>query len=110
MKITKLNELPELPVSHDPQLKKKLLIANGVIPHLTGFSQAVIPQNGTVTSHHHEDMTEVFFVSGGEGIVTVNAIQYPLTEGTCIVVEPKEEHSLKNTGSNNLILTYFGLV
>jgi quercetin dioxygenase-like cupin family protein len=110
MKISRLRELAELPVSHDPQLKKRVLISNGVIPHLTGFSQVKIPPNGAVTSHRHADMTEVFFVNGGEGIITINAVQYPLTEGTCIVVEPTEEHSLKNTGSSDLVLTYFGLV
>lgn len=34
---------------------------------------------------------------------------YPLQPGTCIAVEPHEEHEVRNTGTTELILTYFGL-
>ena len=109
MKISKLSVLDELSVSHDPQLKKKVMIKNGEVPHLTGFSQAKIPAGATVSSHTHEDMYEIFFVNSGEGVITIDSKEYFLNEGMCVVVEPKEEHSLKNGGNNDLILTYFGL-
>jgi mannose-6-phosphate isomerase-like protein (cupin superfamily) len=109
MKISNLRELDELPVSHDPQLKKKVMVKNGVVPHLTNFSQAKIPPNESVSSHQHQDMYEIFFVNSGEGVITINSQEYHLTRDTCIVIEPKEEHSLKNTGDSDLILTYFGL-
>jgi len=110
MKITKLTDLPELPVSHDPQLKKRVMIENGVIPHITGFSQAVIPAGESVSDHQHESMTEVMFVAAGEGCIFVDEKEYPLIPGTCVCVEPKEKHSLRNTGSVDLLLLYFGVV
>lgn len=110
MQITKLSALPELPVSHDPNLKKKVMVKNGEIPHLTGFSQAKIPVGEKVSSHQHTDMYEVFFVTKGKGILAINGTDYPIESGTSIVVEPKEEHSLRNTGDDDLVLTYFGIV
>ena len=110
MKMSSLAELAEQPVSHDPQLMKKVMIKNGEVPHLTGFSQATIPVNGTVTSHQHNDMYEVFLVSSGQCAMTINSVEYQLNEGSCVVIEPTEEHSLKNNGATDLILTYFGLV
>lgn len=109
MTITHLSQLFIQPVSHDPHLSKQVMIANGVVPHVTNFSQAVIPPNETVTTHHHQDMWEVFLVSEGEGSITINGTEHTLTKGTCVVVEPGEEHSLVNTGKSALVLTYFGV-
>jgi mannose-6-phosphate isomerase-like protein (cupin superfamily) len=36
--------------------------------------------------------------------------KYPLTPGNCIAVEPGEVHEIINDGTEELILTYFGLL
>ena len=90
MKITQLSQLPPGKVSHNPAITKHLIIGNGEIPHLTNFAQATFPPGEVAYEHCHQDMYEVFFVEAGEGIISINSQEYPLTAGTCITVAPQE--------------------
>lgn len=109
MKLVTLSELPEEGVSHDPGIKKRVMLRNGDIPHITNFSQATFAPGQTVTPHAHTDMVEVFFVEAGQGIIWIDGEAHPLTAGVCVTVEIDEMHELKNTGDLPLVLTYFGV-
>lgn len=109
MKITNLNDIPEKSVSHNPEIKKKVMLSWGDLPHLTNFSQAIFAPGQVATVHKHEDMCEVFFVEAGEGIIRIDNREFSLKQGTCIAVEVGESHEIKNTGKTNLVLTYLGL-
>ncbi len=109
MKLTSLSTLPEETVSHNPAIKKKVMLRLGDLPHLTNFSQAHFAPGQVAASHSHQDMCEVFFVESGAGTIRINGKSYSLTGGTCIAVEPGEEHEVSNTGTEELVLTYFGL-
>lgn len=109
MKLTSLNDLPTEQVSHNPAIRKKAMLRSGDLPHLTNFSQAYFAPGQVAAAHAHTDMCEVFFVEAGEGVIQINQEAYPLNSGTCIAVEPGEVHEVRNTGSVELVLTYFGL-
>ncbi|VXD16707.1 Cupin 2, conserved barrel domain protein [Planktothrix serta PCC 8927] len=109
MKITDLNQIPEQEVSHNPAIKKKVMLSLGDLPHLTNFSQACFAPGQVAGGHSHADMCEVFFVESGLGNIAINGVDYELKPGVCIAVEPGEVHEVTNTGNTNLILTYFGL-
>ncbi|BAY94240.1 MULTISPECIES: cupin domain-containing protein [unclassified Tolypothrix] len=104
-----LNDLPEESVSHNPEIKKKVMLRLGDLPHLTNFSQARFTPGQSASAHAHQDMSEVFFVEAGEGVIHVDGVEYPLLPGNCIAIEPGEVHEVVNTGKDELILTYFGL-
>jgi mannose-6-phosphate isomerase-like protein (cupin superfamily) len=109
MKITQLSGLPEDSVSHNPAIKKKVMLRSGDIPHLTNFSQASFAPGQVANGHQHLDMAEVFFVESGQGKITIDGSAQPLEPGTCILVEPGEHHEVVNTGTADLVLTYFGI-
>jgi quercetin dioxygenase-like cupin family protein len=109
MKLKSLAQLPEQPVSHNPAIRKKVMLKLGDLPHLTNFSQACFLPGQVASGHAHQDMCEVFFVESGEGTIYINGTPYPLTPGTCVAIEPGEDHEVANTGTANLVLTYFGL-
>lgn len=109
MKLTQLNDLPLETVSHNPAIQKKVMLRWGEIPHLTNFSQACFAPGHISPAHAHMDMCEVFFVEAGHGTIRIDGKAYPIESGSCIVVEPFEEHEIINNGSTELILTYFGL-
>ncbi|AUT02910.1 cupin [Nostoc sp. CENA543] len=106
---TSLSETPEEPVSHNPEIKKKVMLRFGDLPHLTNFSQARFAPGQKAAAHAHQDMCEVFFVEAGAGIIFINGQEYPLLPGNCVAVEPGEIHEVVNNGTNELVLTYFGL-
>lgn len=109
MKITDLNQIPEQEVSHNPAIKKKVMLSLGDLPHLTNFSQACFAPGQVAVGHSHADMCEVFFVESGWGNMAINGTDYELKPGVCIAVEPGEVHEVTNIGNTDLILTYFGL-
>ncbi|UKO97213.1 cupin domain-containing protein [Nostoc sp. UHCC 0870] len=106
---TSLNDLPEESVSHNPEIKKKVMLRFGDLPHLTNFSQARFAPGQTSPAHAHQDMCEVFFVEAGAGIISINGEEYPLLPGNCIAIELGEVHEIVNNGTTELVLTYFGL-
>ena len=110
MKYRTLADLGVQNTSHHSAVLKKVFVQNGEIPHLTNFSQAVFKPGDSVPEHSHQDMYEVFLVESGEGQIGINEKLFELKPGVCVVVEPKEKHSLVCTGAENLVLTYFGIV
>ncbi|UIE38795.1 cupin domain-containing protein [Leptodesmis sichuanensis] len=110
MKLTSLSDLPAEFVSHNPEIQKKVMLRPGDLPHLTNFSQARLAPGQIASAHHHVDMYEVFFVMSGVGVITLDRTPYALTPGVCVAVEPGETHEVKNTGDEELVLTYFGVL
>ncbi|HEY9761804.1 MAG TPA: cupin domain-containing protein [Trichocoleus sp.] len=109
MKLSSLTTVPEEAVSHNPEIKKWVLLRKGDLPYLTNFSQTRFAPGQVASAHAHEDMCEVFFVESGEGIIYIDGNPYSLTPGTCVAVEAGETHEVVNNGEGELVLTYFGL-
>lgn len=109
MKQVSLSQIPEQGVSHNPAIRKKVMLQAGELPHLTNFAQARFAPGQVAAAHAHRDMCEIFFVEAGTGTIVIDGIPYPLNPGTCIAVEVGEVHEVANTGSEELVLTYLGL-
>ncbi|MDY6912367.1 MAG: cupin domain-containing protein [Chloroflexota bacterium] len=109
MKIVSLDNIPEERVSHDPQLIKRVMLRDGELPHLTKFAQVRFAPGQIAHAHAHTDQYEVFLIESGQGMVRVNGEEYQISVGTCMVFKPSEIHEITNTGSEELVLTYFGL-
>ncbi len=110
MKWVSLADLPTDGVSHNPAIQKKVMLRAGDVPHLTGFSQARLAPGQVAKAHAHADMVEVFFVESGHGAIAIDGAKYTLTPGVCVAVEPGETHEVSNTGLDELVLTYFGII
>ena len=110
MKLSHLDNLPSVPLSHNARISKKQLLAYDEVPGLAQFAQAIIPPGECVAAHCHDDMIEVFFVQSGEGIISIDGVDCAITPGASICVDAGEVHALQNTGSGNLVLLYFGLL
>jgi mannose-6-phosphate isomerase-like protein (cupin superfamily) len=64
------------------------MLRAGDLPHLTNFSQARFAPGQVAIAHTHHDMCEVFFVESGRGIIRINQMDYALSPGVCVAVEP----------------------
>lgn len=104
------DSIPWTGVSHDPAIRKRLLVPNGVVPKLTNFSQSVLAPGQLCPAHTHPDMYEIYLVESGEGVLVLNGDDRPLRAGDCLVVAPGEQHSMQNRSADTpLHLTYFGI-
>lgn len=93
MKLYTLEKAQEKPVSHDPGLKKKLLVPDkiGCVVHI---SHIRLEKGQKASTHSHKDGTEVFYCLEGALKVAVNGKPISLEKGSCLVVEPGEEHAI----------------
>ena len=109
MKTIDISKLENIGVSHDPAIKKRVILGRGELPHLNNLSQVRFKTGQVASSHSHKDMYEVFLIEEGEGTVIFNTEEQRLKKGICVVVEPGELHEVKNTGKSDLVITYFGI-
>jgi len=109
MKIVSLGGVGEEGVSHDPAIKKRVMLRDGQVPGLAMFSQARFGPGQVAAAHRHAGMHEVFFVESGQGVIRIDGKSHRLETGVCVVAEQGESHEIENTGLSNLILTYFGI-
>ncbi|WP_298474875.1 cupin domain-containing protein [uncultured Maribacter sp.] len=109
MKIVKTTELPELGVSHNPDIKKKVFIEKNEIPKLMMFGSAIFKPGQNVETHKHDTMFEVFHITSGKAEFTVNNKRFVLLAGDCITIEPGELHSQSNPFDQDVHWTYFGI-
>ena len=109
MKYVDIHQLPIKTVSHNPDIKKQVMLNPGDVSNLVYFSQARFKPGHIAAGHSHKDMSEVFFVEQGEGTITVNETVHSLATGVCVAVHPGDVHEIANTGTQDLLLTYFAI-
>lgn len=110
MKHGELHHLPEQPVSHDPNIKKRVMFKRGEIPYVTQYSQACFLPGQQAPAHAHEDMYEVFLCVRGTGAITVDGEKYDLRPGHFFLCEPGEMHELLNDGNDSLEILQLGVL
>ena len=109
MKLVKQEELPELGVSHNPDIKKKTFISAGEIPQLMMFGSVIFQPGQSVSLHKHDTMTEVFFIQKGKAEFVVEEKTMVLEPGHCITIEAGELHAQNNPFSKPVEWLYFGI-
>lgn len=109
MKQVSLATLPLREVSHNPLIKKQMMIGFDELKPLTQFARAVFPAGEKAPGHSHDNMAEVFFVERGCGNMRINGVDHRFMQGECITVHPGEIHELGNPGTEELVVLYFGV-
>ncbi|KAG0095264.1 hypothetical protein BGZ93_006099 [Podila epicladia] len=110
MKTTTLDTLPVAYISHDSTVEKKVLLKMGEVPNVSQLAVATLKPGELASKHLHEDMTETFHFQSGTGEMEVNDKIFEVKAGTTVTVFPMESHEIRNTGSENLVIIYFGIV
>jgi quercetin dioxygenase-like cupin family protein len=109
MKHGKLDHLPDQPVSHNPDITKRVLFKHGEIPSVTQYSQASLLPGQIAPAHAHADMYEVFLCLSGTGSIVIDGDTYELTPGHFYLCEPGEMHEIVNDGQDVLELLQLGV-
>jgi mannose-6-phosphate isomerase-like protein (cupin superfamily) len=89
--------MPYMPVSHDPSLKKKILVPDKVLRCIRHISHIVLPEGSRASLHEHREASEVFYCIRGSVRFRIKGTDIDLREGQCLIVEPGEHHSIEDT-------------
>lgn len=98
MKIVSLDSLPTVTTSHNNAGKKRVMVGNGIVPHITQYSRVAFLPNEIVEEHSHPDMYEIMYIEEGEGIFKIDGVEHEVKKGDRITVEPNEKHEVRATG------------
>jgi len=93
MKLFSLNETPNEPISHDPQLRKKV-IARNQLPCLKHISHVILPPGSKVSEHSHPDGAEIFYCIRGEAVFLIKGERFFIKRGHLLIIELGELHSI----------------
>lgn len=107
MKLYSLDDTPYTPVSHDPSLKKRVLVDRGELPAIGGLSHIVLPAGAKASVHAHPEGYEVFYCVGGEAFFRIGGKDVALRQGHCLVVEPGEAHSIEDALEGTELVYFF---
>lgn len=63
---------------------------------------------GASIGYHRQEIDEVYYITGGTGVMTVNGQEMPVKSGDAILTRPGSSHGLVQTGTEDLtlIITY----
>jgi mannose-6-phosphate isomerase-like protein (cupin superfamily) len=59
---------------------------------------------GAGVGHHEQHEDEVYYVLSGKGVMTVDGTAVDMTPGTAVLTRPGSTHSLKQVGSDDLVV------
>ena len=59
---------------------------------------------GAGVGHHEQHEDEVYYVLSGKGVMTVDGTPVDMTPGTAVLTRPGSSHSLKQIGSDDLVV------
>ena len=107
MKLVHLKDLPEAGASDNPEIIKKVILKSGLQPRLMMFSRSFFKPGQVTFKHQHPTMFETYYVLEGRGVV--NGQDYEMKIDDCLVIEPGEEHFVKNAGPGPLSYLYSGI-
>lgn len=105
--VGKLSELNEYVLELGPDVKIPGKVFGGAALHATGgeFSFQVF-QPGTETGflHTHKQHEELYFFLSGRGEFQVDGQVIPVAEGSVVRVAPEGERSVRNNGTEPLVM------
>jgi quercetin dioxygenase-like cupin family protein len=105
-----IDAAPDEPVSHNPAVRKRVLLRKGTIAALTQVARARFPAGEIAEAHLHQDMWELFICERGTGTMVVSGQAHLLSRGSWILVEPGESHELRADKGEELTVTTFGIL
>ena len=103
----KLANLNEYVLELSPEIKIPGKVFGGALVGATGgeFSfQSFAPGTETGFLHTHKTHEELYFFLGGKGEFQVDGKVFPVTEGSVVRVAPDGKRSIRNNGTEPLVM------
>ena len=92
--------------SHDNVSKTKVIAGTEICPHAV-IRLFRLESKETFQKHLHNFVQIMFFVYGGDGEVTLDDEIIEIKKGLTIIIQPEQEHSIKNNSDSHLEFLVF---
>jgi mannose-6-phosphate isomerase-like protein (cupin superfamily) len=68
-------------------------------------AELILPPGASVGVHDHVEEDEIYIIQKGQGIMTDGDKEFPVVAGDAILTGQGASHSVKNTGTEDLVIT-----
>jgi len=68
-------------------------------------SELSLPPGASIGPHDHVDEDEIYIIQKGQGLMTDGGKEFPVAAGDAILTGQGASHSIKNAGSEDLVVT-----
>ena len=102
----KKDEAELTPISHDPNLKKRLYKRDWT-SCVGNISHIVLRPGDTAKNHVHKDGYEIFYVIRGEAVFTVQGNPVTASAGDCLIIEPGDWHAISKIVKETALFYFF---
>ena len=107
MKKINSKTLTEVGVTHNPKIKKQVMIASGEFDNILTFGRAIFQPNQSSSPHTHKDVNEIFFILSGKGLFHTENNTITVEKDDYISIPAGEKHWQSNPYKEPLELLYF---
>ena len=101
--IVKVDEVAWEPHPRFSALQVKVLESKATHPHAS-VMLVKVDVGGVIPEHSHAIETETAYVMAGDGVLTVDGMEYPFGAGINTSIPIGAKHSVRNTGDVPLML------
>jgi mannose-6-phosphate isomerase-like protein (cupin superfamily) len=68
------------------------------------IADIIIPAGVAVKPHYHKVIEEIYYVTGGQGVMIIDGVEQKIGVGDAVVIRPGERHSVRNDSKAELRL------
>jgi mannose-6-phosphate isomerase-like protein (cupin superfamily) len=98
-----ITDIPTEAAHDGTTMRKKLIVTDDNKGKLATYNYAWLEKGKQLTTHKHVDGEEYYFFLEGEGEMLLGKEWFPVRTGDYITVLHDTDHSVKNTGEENLV-------
>ena len=101
MDIRNINDVPSFTTKDGSEIRELLAHRNSCI-RKQSLAEARLPIAGQTTPHYHPRTEEIYFITQGEGVMTIDEQHQAVGAGDAIAIPPGAVHHIRNTGIETL--------
>ena len=68
------------------------------------LAEATVRPGGKTLLHRHQLTEELYHITDGEDLMTLDDEQFPVAQGDTVLIPPGTAHCIENTGATDLVL------
>lgn len=103
MEVVNLEKVEPFITKDSSEIRELLAHRNSEIRHQS-LAEARVPIGATTIAHYHVRTEEIYYITGGRGIMTIDGEHREVSVGDAIAIPPGKVHQIENTGNETLCL------
>ena len=90
-------------ITKDGSIIRELMHPDSHNNNNQSLAEATVPPETTTALHLHKTSEEIYFITQGEGVMSLNEDSFSVSIGDTICIPANTSHQISNTGKKDLV-------